>query len=215
MSKATIEIGRRFGIGMEANANVRRHASLDHVQNNVERAMNQLLAALLIDTKSDANTKNTAHRVARMFVTEVFSGRFTPPPALTVFPNTKELDELVTTGPLTVRSVCSHHFCPIIGKAWIGYVPGESILGLSKFNRVVEWYARRGQIQEELTIQIADHLDKALNPKGIAVVIKAQHLCMTWRGVHEHPDAVMTTAVMRGVFRTKPEARAEFMGLIA
>lgn len=217
-SKHAIMAGRRAGASMAANDSLgdRFDAhSVGHIQNNVERALRQLLDALLIDTKNDANTKDTAHRVAKMFVNETFRGRFTAPPNLTCFPNTRNFDELILTGPITLRSMCSHHFCPIIGKAWIGYIPGESLLGLSKFNRIVEWYAARGQIQEELTVQIADHLGRALDPKGLAVVIKAEHMCMTWRGVREHGEALMTTSVMRGVFRDKPEARSELLGLIS
>lgn len=215
MSSKLLAMRRKAGYASKANDNIGGYGSLEHVQNNVERAMRQLLDALCIDAKHDHNTQGTAHRVAKMFCQEVFKGRFTAAPTLTVFPNTRELDELVLTGPITVRSVCSHHFCPIVGKAWIGYVPGENLLGLSKFNRIVEWYAARGQIQEELTAQIADHLERVLSPRGLAVIIKAQHFCMTWRGVREHGDALMTTAVMRGVFRDKPEARSELLALVA
>lgn len=172
-----------------------------------------LLDALLIDTANDHNSRGTADRVAKMFCRETFSGRFRAAPAMTTFPNTR-YDELLTTGPITVRSMCSHHLCPILGTCYIGMIPGDRVAGLSKFNRVVDWFASRGQIQEELVVQIADYLEEQLQPKGLAVVIRAQHTCMTWRGVKEHSDAAMTTSVMRGVFRDKPEARAEFLHFV-
>lgn len=180
----------------------------------VENRVEDLLDALLIDTANDHNTKGTAQRIAKMYVQEVFRGRYDTPPAITSFPNHKNLDELYTTGPITVRSMCSHHFAPIMGKAWVGVVPGDRVIGLSKFNRIVDWFASRGQIQEELAIQIADYLEEKVQPRGLAVVIKATHTCMTMRGVRESHDAVMTTSVMRGAMRTKPEARAEFFSLI-
>jgi GTP cyclohydrolase I len=172
-----------------------------------------VLDALLIDTANDHNTAGTAKRYAKLMVREVMCGRFTPPPPITVFPNTKKLDELYVTGPNTLRSMCSHHCCPIIGQFWIGVLPGEKLLGLSKFNRVVQWLAARGQIQEELTVQIADELECLIEPRGLAVVVRAQHTCMTWRGVMEGGDSMMTTSVVRGVLRENASAKAEFMKL--
>lgn len=188
--------------------------SLKLMELKVERHAQGLLDALLIDTASDHNTRGTAKRMAKMFVREVCRGRYTAEPAFTVFPNTRGLDEIVMTGPLQVRSLCSHHFCPILGQAWIGVLPGGYLAGLSKFSRVLDWYASRPQMQEELTLQVADYLEHKLHPKGVAIVIKASHTCMTWRGVREQPSALMTTSVMRGVFRTSAEARAEFLSLL-
>lgn len=181
------------------------------IADEVERGMQIMLDALCIDTKTDPNTQDTAKRVSRMMVNEVCRGRFMPPPAVTCFPNTKKLDEMQTVGPIAIRSLCSHHFCPVLGQAWVGYIPGELLAGLSKFSRIVDWFAARPQLQEEMVSQIADFLDEKLKPKGVAVVVQATHTCMTWRGVREHPEAQMTTSVMRGVFREKPEARAEFL----
>ncbi len=175
--------------------------------------MGSILDALEI-ALDDPNVADTPRRYAKMLVQEVCRGRFAPAPKLTTFPNTQQLDELIISGPLSVRSLCSHHFCPIIGQAWIGILPGDRLAGLSKFSRILDWFAARPQMQEELTLQVADYLGEKLAAKGIAVVIKASHTCMTWRGVRECPEALMTTSVMRGVFRTKPEARAEFLALI-
>lgn len=183
--------------------------------NQVEICCDDLLHALGIDQDNDPNTRGTAARMAKMFCYEIFAGRYTPPPVITTFPNTKKLDELVITGPITVRSTCAHHFCPIIGQAWLGVVYDDRIAGLSKFNRAVDWLARRPQMQEELVIQIADFVEKTLQPKGVAVVLRAQHTCLTERGVNECREAAMTTNVMRGIFRHKPEARAEFLASLA
>lgn len=174
----------------------------------------EIMRTMLIDTQNDHNTKGTAARMAKMYMTEVFRGRFDAPPKVTTFPNAKKLDELYTTGPITIRSACSHHFVPIMGKCWIGVIPKERLFGLSKFNRVIEWIASRPQIQEELAVQIADYIEQTLEPVGVAVVIKATHMCMTWRGVREEPSAVMTTSVMRGKMLTVPSARQEFFELI-
>ena len=187
---------------------------MPHLQAEVERRVQHLLRGLLIDVDRDHNTQGTAKRVAKMYLNEVFKGRYHPAPKITDFPNAKNLDEMYVTGPITLRSACSHHLVPIVGRCWIGIIPGERVIGLSKFNRLVDWIASRPQIQEEMVVQIADYIEKQVAPDGLAVVIEATHLCMTWRGVKEPAEAAMTTSVMRGAFRTKPEARAEFMALI-
>ena len=173
------------------------------------------LQGLVIDTANDHNTRGTAARIAKMYLEEVFKGRYIAPPVITDFPNAKGLDEMYMTGPITIRSACSHHFVPIVGRCWIGIIPGDRVIGLSKFNRIVDWVASRPQIQEELVMQIADYLDEKMAPRGLAVVVEATHMCMTWRGVREGMEAKMTTNVMRGAFRDKPEARAEFMAMVA
>jgi len=188
---------------------------LDLLQEEVARRAEHFLRGLVIDVGNDHNTVGTAKRIAKMYLREVFKGRYLASPAITDFPNAKGLDEMYMTGPITVRSACSHHFVPIVGRCWIGIIPGERVIGLSKFNRIVEWVASRPQIQEELVMQIADFIEQQIQPKGLAIVVEATHLCMTWRGVREPMEAKMTTNVMRGAFRDKPEARAEFMTLVA
>lgn len=199
-----------------ANENIETANSLevDSIEYDVQCAMEGLLAALRIDTEQDHNTRNTARRVAKMYVREVLKGRFTPEPEVTVFPNTKGLDELYVTGPITIRSMCSHHFAPIVGQAWVGLIPGDKLIGLSKFNRLVEWIFARPQIQEEATVQLADLLEKKCEPKGLGLVVRAKHMCMTWRGVQEHDNAVMTTSVMRGLLLTNGTARSEFLSFV-
>ncbi len=201
-----------------ANENVAQfiHApsELADLQKEVAVRSQALLNALLIDTKNDHNSNGTADRMAKMYCQELLAGRFQEPPTITTFPNTGHFDEMLISGPITIRSLCSHHMCPILGRAWIGMVPGERVAGLSKFNRVVNWFASRPQIQEELVVQIADYLEKTLTPKGLAVVIEASHSCMTWRGVKESPEAVMATNVMRGVFKEHATTRSEFFAMI-
>lgn len=201
-----------------ANDNIAKYIEpheMEELQNEVQKRAEHFLRGLVIDVDNDHNTVGTAKRIAKMYLKEVFKGRYTPAPAITDFPNAKNLDEMYMTGPITIRSACSHHFVPIIGRCWIGIIPGDRVIGLSKFNRIVDWIGSRPQIQEELVVQIADFIEEQIAPKGLAVVVEATHMCMTWRGVKEPLEAKMTTNVMRGAFRDKPEARAEFMALVA
>lgn len=188
---------------------------LGEMQREVEDALDQLLRALVIDVRSDHNTRDTAQRVAKMYLHEVFKGRYYPRPETTDFPNAKSLSELYLTGPISVRSTCSHHLVPIIGRAWIGVIPSARVIGLSKFNRIVDWVLSRPQIQEEAAVQLADEIEDIIKPSGLAVVIKASHFCMVCRGVRESSESVMTTSVMRGTLMTDTAARAEFLNLIS
>ena len=163
--------------------------------------MQRVLESLVIDTESDHNTQDTARRVARMYLTEVFRGRYTPIPPVTEFPNVERLNELMIVGPITVRSACSHHLCPIIGKVWIGVMPNEhsNLIGLSKYARLCDWVMSRPQIQEEAVTRLADLLQERMQPDGLAVVMEADHFCMQWRGVKD-TDSKMINSVMRGSF---------------
>lgn len=218
MSKST-QIKTRLkalGVPFAANDNIAAHlepGDIEAIQAEVEVHMQRVLDALVIDTETDHNTNETAKRVAKMYVREVFSGRFEAQPKITDFPNARALDEVYTLGPITVRSACSHHLVPITGKLWIGVLPGEKVIGISKFVRLANWIMSRPHIQEEAAVMLADELEKRIKPLGLALVMDAQHQCMTWRGVKES-NTTMTTSIMRGVFRDKPEARAEFMKLI-
>ena len=187
---------------------------LSALEEEVAARMQALLESLVIDTKNDHNTVGTARRVARMFLFEVFKGRYTKKPPMTEFPNVEHLNELMIVGPIAVRSACSHHFVPIIGKLWIGVLPNEqsNLIGLSKFSRIADWVMSRPQIQEEAIMQLADILDSALKPDGIAIVLKADHLCTQWRGVKDNSH--MTNSVMRGAFLRNAQSREEFLQLI-
>ncbi len=187
---------------------------LEELRLEVEARMKDVLRALVIDTEHDHNTADTAGRVARMFVNEVFAGRYRPAPSVTAFPNVSQLNELMIVGPIRVRSACSHHLCPIIGKVWIGVMPdaASDLVGLSKYSRLCEWIMRRPQIQEEAVVMLADELERRIRPVGLAVVMEADHFCMHWRGVKDD-QSHMVNSVMRGVFLTDAALRREFLSL--
>ena len=188
---------------------------LEQLLDEVEHKMQGVLDSLVIDTQDDHNTRNTARRVAKMYLNEVFRGRYVPQPEVTAFPNAEHLNELMIVGPITVRSACSHHLCPVIGKVWIGVLPNKNtnVFGLSKYARLVDWVLGRPQIQEEAIVQLADLIMKKTQPDGLAVVLEASHFCMSWRGVREM-DSKMLNSVMRGEFLTNPTLRREFLALI-
>jgi len=206
--------GRRF----HANDNIAdfvEPGELDRLQGEVAAKMQEVLQSLVIDTEGDCNTADTARRVARMYVKEVFGGRYTRQPAITEFPNARRLNELIIVGPLAVRSACSHHFCPVIGKLWVGVMPNErtNVIGLSKYARLAEWVMGRPQIQEEAVVQLADLIEEKTRPVGLAVVMQTTHFCMAWRGVKDM-DSRMVNSVMRGVFLKDMNLRREFLALI-
>jgi GTP cyclohydrolase I len=188
---------------------------LEELTKEVAAKMAGVLESLVIDLEHDHNTRETARRVAKMYVNEVFRGRFVPMPNVTEFPNASHLNELMIMGPITVRSACSHHLCPIMGRLWIGVMPNQqsNLIGLSKYSRLVEWIMTRPQIQEEAVIQLADILVKRVKPDGLAVVMEADHFCMHWRGVKDNASK-MTNSVMRGVFLKDGALRREFLSLI-
>ena len=188
---------------------------LDALLDEVAGKMTGVLESLVIDTASDHNTRETAKRVAKMYLTEVFRGRYVPPPTVTEFPNAERLNELMIVGPITVRSACSHHFCPIMGRLWIGLMPNEhsNLIGLSKYSRLAEWIMGRPQIQEEAITQLADLLMGKVSPDGLAVVMEADHFCMHWRGVKD-ANTKMINSVMRGSFLKDSALRREFLSLL-
>ena len=205
---------RRF----HANDNIAefiRPGELEQLLDEVEAKMQGVLDSMVIDTAGDHNTQNTARRVAKMYLNEVFKGRYVHPPAITEFPNAEHLNELMIVGPITVRSACSHHLCPIIGKLWIGILPNEhsALIGLSKYARLAEWIMSRPQIQEEAVTQVADLLNDKMQPDGLAVIMEADHFCMGWRGVRDM-ESKMINSVMRGAFQKDPTLRREFLSLV-
>ena len=188
---------------------------LEGLVDEVAEKMQAVLESLVIDTENDHNTQNTSRRVAKMYVQEVFNGRYVEQPTLTKFPNVSRLNELMIIGPITVRSACSHHLCPIMGRIWIGVLPnkGSALIGLSKYSRLTEWVMCRPQIQEEAVVELADMLEKKIKPIGVAVVMDADHFCMQWRGVKDR-DSKMINSVMRGAFLKDSNLRREFLALI-
>ncbi|MEO8467030.1 MAG: GTP cyclohydrolase I [Gammaproteobacteria bacterium] len=201
-----------------ANDNIAQYleaGDIDALIDEVEGEFRRVLSALVIDTDNDHNTHDTARRVAKMYVREVFGGRYVPEPRVTEFPNVSRLSELMIVGPVTVRSACSHHLCPIIGRIWVGVMPneGSALIGLSKYARLVEWMMNRPQIQEEAIARLADLLEDKMQPDGLALVMEADHYCMQWRGVKDM-DSKMTNSVMRGAFLRNSSLRREFLALM-
>ena len=188
---------------------------LEKLLDEVTGKMEGVLDSLVIDTENDHNTSDTARRVAKMYVNEVFRGRYVKGPEITEFPNAEHLNELMIVGPITVRSACSHHFCPVSGRIWIGGMPNEhtNVIGLSKYARLAEWIMGRPQIQEEAVVQLADLIQRKTQPDGLAIVMEASHYCMAWRGVKDM-DSKMINSVMRGVFLKDANLRREFLSLI-
>jgi GTP cyclohydrolase I len=210
---------RRAGRRFHANDNIAEFIDgaeeLAALEEEVSVRIEALLRSLVIDTDGDHNTQGTAQRVARMYLDEVFKGRYGPMPRITEFPNAERLNELMIIGPMTVRSACSHHLVPILGKLWIGVLPspGSRLIGLSKYARVADWVMSRPQIQEEAVMQLADLLEARLKPAGLAIVLEADHFCMQWRGVKD-AEPHMTNSVMRGAFLENAELRREFLQLM-
>ena len=176
-------------------------------------AAEQAAAAFLVALGVDLDTESLAATPARM--ARAYAEMSSPRPfELTTFPNDAKYDELIIARSLPVQSVCEHHLLPFLGVAHVGYLPGERILGLSKLARVVELFSRRPQVQERLTQQVADWLQDQLAPRGVGVVVEAEHLCMTVRGV-QVPGATTVTSALHGQLRSDAASRAEFFTLIA
>ena len=189
-----------------------RHLSVVHDRDTVdlaaaERAVADLLRALGKDPASE-HLADTPARVARSYAELLSPREF----RLTTFPNDEGYDEMVVARSIPVQSLCEHHLLPFHGVAHVGYLPGERILGLSKLARVVELFARDLQVQERLTKQVADWLQEHLRPKGVGVVVEAQHMCMSLRGVRA-PDAVTVTSAVHGLLREDRGSRQEFFSL--
>jgi GTP cyclohydrolase I len=171
-------------------------------------AVHDLLSALGVDL-TDESLRDTPRRVARMYA-ELLTPR---PFTVTTFPNDGAYDELVIVRNIPFSSVCEHHLMPFTGVAHVAYLPKARIVGLSKLARVIELYARRLQVQERMTSQVADWVERELEPRGVGIVLEAEHLCMTIRGV-QTPGARTITSAVRGTLRTDPRTRAEFLALV-
>ncbi len=199
----------------DANSNIELSENDRKImQRRLEKKFVEVMEILRI-SRNDPNSQDTARRISKMFVNELMWGRFNAPPQITVFPNRKKVDELIISKGITVMSLCSHHWQPISGECAIGYIPGEYVFGLSKLSRIVDWFSRRGQIQEELGEQIADFIEETIHPRALGVVIKAKHYCMIARGVKSNEtNSLMVTSVMRGLLLDEFNLRNEFLKLI-
>jgi GTP cyclohydrolase I len=175
--------------------------------NAAQRAASDFLRALGLPLDTEG-MRDTPRRMAHAYAELLTPREFNP----TTFPNDEGYDELVLVRDIPIASVCEHHLLPFIGVAHVGYLPGDRIIGLSKLARLVQLFARRAQVQERLTRQIGDWLDETLRPRGIGVVINAEHLCMTLRGVQTAGTRTLTSALL-GTLREDPRSRAEFLSL--
>ena len=173
----------------------------------------ELFDVLRIDHRNDHNTRETPLRVAKMFVEEILQGRYTAPPRITEFDNAQAYDQLIVTGPLEIRSMCAHHLMPIYGHAVIGILPAADgkIIGLSKYDRIVEYFASRLQIQEELVKQIGQYIMEATKPRGLAVRVSAVHMCKTQRGVRASRRSRMINTYYWGEMAKDAGLKSEFM----
>lgn len=181
---------------------------------DAEMHFKNFLLSLGYDIDNDPNMKETPRRVVKMYTEEVCKGTYQIPPKITSFENRGLYDGIVFQGNIVLKSLCSHHMAPIKGRCHVAYIPGKKVVGLSKLNRVVDWFARRPQLQEQLTMQIHDYLKEVLGDSlGIAVYIEAEHSCVVMRGV-EH-DSVMSTVKLSGEFLSDTsKSRDEFYQMI-
>lgn len=166
----------------------------------LEKQFKKILEIMEFDVNTDQQITGTPHRIAKMYVNELFSGCYTEQPKMTVFDNDQSIHNMVFLGPITIKSTCSHHFIPFLGECYVGYIPNKKIVGISKLARIVKWFMRRPQIQEELCEQIINFIEEELNPLGCGVYVKAQHLCMIARGVEE-TNSFMESTSLRGCFK--------------
>jgi GTP cyclohydrolase I len=196
-----------------ANSNIpRTEKERNLIIKKAARAYEKYLDALRIDWRNDPNSANTPLRVAKAFVNDIGKGCYENPPEITAFP-ADGYNGMVFEGNIPLRSLCSHHHAPFMGKAYVAYIPRDengTVIGLSKLNRIVDFYCRRPQIQEALTKQIHDAIaEVCVNNRGVAVVLEATHTCVCNRGV-KHDGTVMKTSVLSGAFFDDPKTREEF-----
>ena len=187
---------------------VHDQAKIDEIRRHVR----SIIEILGLDPHADPNLQDTDRRVAKMYL-EMFSGLSEgAEPNVTCFPNDENYSSMVMEKDIPFYSLCAHHFVPFYGHAHVAYIPNERILGLSKMPRIVEFYAKRPQLQERMTEQVAGYLEQRLKPQGVMVVLEARHLCVEMRGVKK-PGAVTVTSAIRGIFLNKP-VREEFLDLL-
>lgn len=185
----------------------------DNMISAAAAAYGQFMLALGIDPDLDPHTIDTPQRVAKAFVNDLFAGLYTDEPCIKSFPNDQGYPGMVFQGDIEVHSMCQHHHLPFIGKAYVAYIPGDTMIGLSKLNRIVEWFSRRPQVQESLTMQIHNLInEKCIGNSGVAVMIRAKHQCACLRGVKH--DSTMMTSHLSGAFKEVDAARAEFYKFI-
>ena len=200
-------------LGNESVHGLMNEADRESMKLAAARKIEELFDILFIDHKNDHNTRDTPKRVAKMFVEETMRGRFSSPPRITEFDNVEHYEQLIVTGPIELRSTCAHHLMPIYGHVTIGILPAANgkIIGLSKYDRIVDHFASRLQIQEELVKQIERYIVEATKPRGLAVRISAVHMCKTHRGVKAARSARMINSTYYGDLASEAMLRAEFL----
>jgi len=206
---------KKAGIKHFANDNVAELVKEDDQAQMIKaltEKMGEVLDVLGIDYLNDHNTQETPKRIAKSWVNDLFHGRYTSAPPIKEFDNDRNYDGMIMIGPIAVKSMCAHHFLEIAGHCYVGVHPGKKVIGLSKYNRIVSWFSRRPQIQEDLTKQIADFLYEKMDAKGVAVYIRAEHHCMKHRGVEQ--NSMTTTSVLLGDFRESYSLKQEFFDLV-
>jgi GTP cyclohydrolase I len=207
---------RRMRRARLSNEAVDGHLDDDEQQVMIEaatRKLEELFDVLHIDHRNDHNTMDTPKRVAKMYVQELLRGRYSAPPEITDFENANGYDGLIVTGPIDVRSTCAHHLMPIYGEAYIGVLPSAEgrIIGLSKYDRIVDYFCSRFQIQEELVQQIGNFIMEKTAPRGLAVRISAVHMCKTQRGIRSTHRGRMVNSAFFGDMETNDALRREFV----
>ncbi len=200
-------------LGNQSIAGFMRDGDRSAMQQAAARKIEELFDILLIDHRNDHNTRDTPTRVAKMYVEEILKGRFSSPPKITDFDNVERCEQLIVTGPIEVRSTCAHHLMPIFGHAVIGILPAPDgkIIGLSKYDRIVDYFSSRLQIQEELVKQIERFIVDNTAPRGLAVRISAVHMCKSHRGVKASRASRMVNTTYYGALGSDAGLKAEFL----
>jgi GTP cyclohydrolase I len=212
--KARIE---KSGDRYYANSNISKFikaGELDKLEKEITEAFRGVLDSLIIDQTNDPNSEGTAHRLAKMYLHETMRGRYYPDPKVTSFPNDEEhrthpYDQLLVVRA-EIKSMCSHHHQPVTGTAYIGIIPGDKVLGLSKYVRIAQHHARRGTLQEELCEDIAAAVEELTQARGVGVYIEAEHGCCTNRGINAKSSLTQTT-VLKGCMKDDQTCKAEFI----
>lgn len=223
MNKISTTIKERLkskGLKYYANSNISnciKKGDLSKLEKEVTEAFYGVLDSLIIDQKNDPNSKDTARRLAKMYIHETMKGRYYPGPEITSFPNDDKhrdhpYDQLLVVRS-EIKSMCSHHHQPVTGVAYIGIIPGDTVLGLSKYIRIAQHYSRRGTLQEELCEDIAAAIENLTKARGVGVYIEAEHGCCTNRGINAHSSLTQTT-VLKGCMKDDTTCKTEFMGNI-
>jgi GTP cyclohydrolase I len=202
--------GKRFWAGDNISEYI-HSADKERLIDEATAAFESVLDALLIDRETDPNSKGTARRLAKMYYNEIMAGRYEAPPDCTAFPNdSADRYEGMLVVRSELRSMCSHHHQPVSGVAYIGIIAAQKLIGLSKYTRIAQWCARRGTLQEELCIDIANAIEKATDSHDVGVYIQATHGCCENRGIMAHSSLTQTT-VLRGAFKDDASVKKEFM----